>query len=113
MNYYKALCIIFLSPIINELVIESRTLIKTAMAERPESLTQLQNILKNQKLNLQTLNVDFVPSKSDKETESEPGSESDSESDLLNDSLEEIDNNELNDRFKKGSIKKILNFMYF
>ena len=101
------------------------------MAERPESLTQLQNILKNQKLNLQTLNVDFVPSKSDKETESEPGSESDSESesnkyqsnkteldnnietDLLNDSLEEIDNNELNDRFKKGSIKKILNFMYF
>ena len=101
------------------------------MAERPESLTQLQNILKNQKLNLQTLNVDFVLSKSDKETESEPGSESDSESesnkyqsnkteldnnietDLLNDSLEEIDNNELNDRFKKGSIKKILNFMYF
>ena len=101
------------------------------MAERPESLTQLQNILKKQKTNLQTLNVDFVPSKSDKETESEPGSESDSESesnkyqsnkteldnnietDLLNDSLEEIDNNELNDRFKKGSIKKILNFMYF
>ena len=126
-TYYTSICTIFLSPVVSKSVIEAKTIIETAVIERPEDIKQLNNILEHEKLQVQTLNIDFSPeelmkdpmeSKADLESNSTSDSDSDSDStkeynepfeDILQDTLKK----ETISKFKDGSIKNNSKFSKF
>ena len=91
-QYYKSICNIFLSPTSNDSVTQSKTLIKTAVSERPDDLNELMKMLEPYKLQVLTLNVDFVADTDDDVDLSDTVDESDDacDNDDANDHAQEV-----------------------
>jgi hypothetical protein len=136
-EYYRAICVTFLTPFDSEQVSNSKTKIKAGVSERPESINDLQKILKRYNLNPTTLDLNFVSDipvnqkegkdddmskneeesnnsiQSFKELDDDEVEEDDDDDDSNDDDEESEESPEIEETFQKDSIKNNSKFYHY